>query len=147
VFRDTNPCSSTYNNYFIEVSGNKINVGAQPSGVPCNTTSNCQDTGSAYCSGSNLVIDQYQANPCSGDACPPRVIEYNSPSCAPTCRIYNIIAGSSSGATGTYQGCASGATTSFSFPGGPGIVGTVCARLGTVSVSGGTSNNTGTSCS
>ena len=79
VFKDTNSCSPTYNNYFIEVSGNKMNVGGPPSGVPCNTTSNCQDTGSPYCSGPNWVIDRYQANPCSTESCPsPRVIEYDS---------------------------------------------------------------------
>jgi len=79
VFKDTNSCSPTYNNYFIEVSGNKENVGGPPTAGSCNTTSNCQDTGSPYCDGPNWVVNRYQANPCSGEYCPsPRVIEYNS---------------------------------------------------------------------
>ena len=97
VYKDTNYCSDTYNNYFIEVSGNKINVGGQPSNAPCNTASDCRDTGSSYCSGSNLVINQYQANPCSTGSCPPRVIEYNSPSCSATVRIYGAKTSGTSG--------------------------------------------------
>lgn len=102
-----------------------------------------------YCVG----YDYYskEVNSCTGAIRNVTLVQVNSPSCgyvppAPTCRIYNIIAGSSSGASGTYEGCASGSVTPFSFSGGPGIVGQVCARIGTVSVTGGTSNNTGTSC-
>lgn len=144
VFKDTNSCSPTYNNYFIEVAGNKINVGGPPSDAPCNTTSNCQNTGVNYCSNGNRVYEQYQANPCSNASCPPVVV--SDPTCAPTCRIYNIIAYSSSDVTGSYTGCASGSTNTFNYSGGPGTVGQVCARLGTVSVNGGQAQNTGTSC-
>lgn len=98
VYKDTNYCSDTYNSYFIEVSsGNKIYVGGQPSNAPCNTASDCRDTGSSYCSGSNLVINQYQANPCSTGSCPPRVIEYNSPSCSATVNIYGARTSGTSG--------------------------------------------------
>lgn len=98
VFRDTNYCSPTYNNYFIEISGNKINVGTgQPTQGACNTSSACTDTGSSYCSNGNLVINQYQANPCSGVSCPPRVIEYNSPSCSATVNIYGARTSGSAG--------------------------------------------------
>ena len=135
--------------------------------VPPTTTTTCTPAGtllSTFCSGFDL-IGVYANGSCGTYNSP---IEFNSPSCgyvapttttttaAPTtttttaapvvCYIYNIISGTSSGVTGTYQGCASGSTTSFSFPGGPGIVGQVCARSGTVSVVGGTSNNTGTTC-
>jgi hypothetical protein len=128
---DNNPCSATYNNT------RDVNLGVNSTCGTWNTT--------YYCVG----FDYYskEVNSCTGAERNVTLVQANSPNCgAPTCRVYNIIAGSSSGATGTYQGCASGSTTSFSFPGGPGIVGQVCARLGTVSVSGGTSFNTGTSC-
>ena len=49
-----------------------------PSNSYPSTTSNCQDTGSAYCQGANWVINQYQANTCSSASCGVRVIEYNS---------------------------------------------------------------------
>lgn len=95
VFKDTNSCSSTYNQYYIEnQSGNKVYVGGQPSGGGCNTSSNCQDSGSAYCSGANWVINQSQANPCSGDSCGVRVIEYNSQTngcySPPTCTSWRM---------------------------------------------------------
>jgi hypothetical protein len=131
---DNNPCSATYN------QTRNVNLGVSSTCGTWNTT--------FYCVG----FDYYskEVNSCTGAERNVTLVEANSPNCGyvppPTCRIYNIIAGSSSGVTGTYQGCASGSTTSFSFPGGPGIVGQVCARLGTVSVSGGTSSNTGTSC-
>ena len=144
VYQDINYCSDTYNDYFIEVSGNKLNVGGPPSQGACNTDSNCQNTGVNYCSNGNRVYERYQANPCSNASCPPVVV--SDPTCAPTCYIYNIIASSSSGTSGSYTGCSSGSTTTFNFSGGPGNVGQVCARSGTVSVSSGTSQNTGTTC-
>jgi hypothetical protein len=66
VFQDINYCSSTYNNYFIEVSGNKINVGGQPTQGACNTTENWVDTGAVRCS-STCVNEkqQQQQNPCA----------------------------------------------------------------------------------
>lgn len=79
VYKDTNTCSSTNGQYYVEnQAGNKVYVGGQPTGVSCNYTSNCQDTGSAYCSGPNWVINQAQQNPCSSASCGVRVIEYNS---------------------------------------------------------------------
>jgi hypothetical protein len=131
---DNNSCSATYN------QTRNVNLGASSTCGTWNTT--------YYCVG----YDYYskEVNSCTSAERNVTLVEANSPNCGyvppPTCRVYNIISGSSSGVTGTYQGCASGSTTSFSFPGGPGVVGTVCARVGTVSVSGGTSFNTGTSC-
>lgn len=88
VFRDTRGvCSPTNGTWYVEVSGNKIALGGQPSGgcgavdASCNSGSNCQDTGGTYCSGANLVINQYQANSCSGVSCGPRVVATNHSSC------------------------------------------------------------------
>jgi hypothetical protein len=79
VYKDTNSCSSTNGQYYVEnQAGNKVYVGGQPTGVSCNYTSNCQDSGSAYCQGPNWVINQAQQNPCSSTSCGVRVIEYNS---------------------------------------------------------------------
>lgn len=82
VYKDTNPCSSTYNNYYVYHNGGYVNVVTQPSGVGCNYNSNCQDTGTAYCSGPNLVINQYQANSCISTSCGTRVVTYNHGPCA-----------------------------------------------------------------
>lgn len=78
VFRDTNPCSSTYNNYRV----NGVNVGnGQPSGTPCNTTPNWTNTGGQYCSGCNLVQDQYDANTCSNSGTRTITVSSNDSSC------------------------------------------------------------------
>lgn len=97
VYKDTNTCSSTNGQYYVEnQAGNKVYVGGQPTGVSCNYTSNCQDTGSAYCSGPNWVINQAQQNGCSSASCGVRVIEYNSVSNGcytpppPACTSYRL---------------------------------------------------------
>ena len=77
VFKDTNTCSNTNGGYYVAYAGYTY-VGNQPSGTSCNYASSCQDTGNAYCSGPNWVINQSQANPCSNTSCGVRVIEYNS---------------------------------------------------------------------
>lgn len=157
VFRDTNPCSSTFNGYYYEnQAGNKVYVGTQPSGTPCNTNSNCVDTGSGYCSGPNYVINQTQANSCSGASCGVRVIETNSVTYGcytppPSCFTYNIIRVTTTGnVTGNYTTCSGGAST-FNFTraeGSTGFVGSVCARQGTVSITSGNGQvQTGSSCS
>lgn len=156
VFKDTNACSSTYNGYYYQnQSGNKVYVGTQPSGTPCNTTSNCVDSGSGYCSGANYVINQTQANSCSGASCSVRVIEYNSVTYGcytppPSCYTYNIIRFTTSGnVTGSYTTCSGGSST-FNFTraeGSTGFVGSVCARQGTVSINSGNGQvQTGSTC-
>lgn len=78
VFKDTNPCSSTYNNYRV----NNINVGSgQPSGAPCNNTPNWQNTGGQYCSGCNLVQDQNDINTCTNSGTRTVTITSNAESC------------------------------------------------------------------
>ncbi len=158
VFRDTRGvCSPTNGQYYIEnQAGNKVLVGTQPSGTPCNTNSSCVDTGNAYCSGPNWVINQTQGNSCSTASCGVRVIEYNSQSNGcytppPSCYTYNIIRFTTTGnVTGTYTTCSGGSST-FNFTraeGTTGFVGSVCAQQGTVSVNSGNGQvQTGSTCS
>lgn len=140
VYRDTNSCSGTYNNWFGLNGGTYVNLGSgQPTGGSCNTSSNCSDTGSAYCSGANWVINQTQANPCSGTSCGVRVIEYNSTThgcyTPPSCKTYQIVAYDPDiYVNGSYTNC-SGFTDYFSFYGGPGTVGYVCAQPSSVYIS------------
>lgn len=156
VYKDTNPCSSTYNGYYYQLQeGNKVYVGTQPSGTPCNSNSNCVDTGSGYCSGANYVINQTQANSCSAASCPVRVIEYNSTTYGcytppPTAYTYSIVAYAGfTTVSGTYT-TYSGANSNFSFynsNSSGGVVGTVCARSGTVNVTSGNGTKTqGSTC-
>jgi hypothetical protein len=77
VYRDANSCSYTYQHYFVDNYGWQ-DLGTSAPGGGCNYTSNCADTGSAYCSGPNWVIDTYQTNGCLSGGCGTRVIEYNS---------------------------------------------------------------------
>lgn len=158
VYKDTNSCSGTYNQYYIEnQSGNKVYVGGQPSGGSCNTSSNCQDTGSAYCSGSNWVINRYQANPCSGEGCAsPRVIEYNSTAngcyTPPACKIYEVFMFGSNAEyiNFHYQDCYSGTMvyTNTYNDGGGGSGGTYCALEGTAYIDSGSAGffDTGDTC-
>ena len=97
VYRNTNACSPTYNNYFIEVSGNKVNVGGQPTAGACNTDPICTDSGSSYCLNGNRVINQVNTNTCSNGTCNPRVITPNDPTCSATVRIYGARTSGTSG--------------------------------------------------
>lgn len=66
VYKNTNPCSGAiYNNYYIEVAGNKINVGTQPSQGVCNTTENWSDTGNTRCNNCVNEKEQRQTNRCA----------------------------------------------------------------------------------
>ncbi len=159
VYKDTRGvCSSTNNQYYIEnQSGNKVFVGGQPTGGSCNTSSNCQDTGSPYCSGTNWVINRYQANPCSNESCPsPRVIEYNSQAngcyTPPSCKIYEVFMYGSNPeyVYFHYQDCYTNGVvyTSTYNDGGGGSGGTYCAIQGTAYIDSGTAQfiDTGSSC-
>ncbi len=78
VFKDTNSCSSTYNHY--RVNGVDVGTG-QPSGAPCNNTPNWTNTGNQYCSGCNLVQDQYDANTCTNSGTRTITVSSNDASC------------------------------------------------------------------
>jgi hypothetical protein len=62
VYRDTNPCSSTYNNYRV----NGVNVGnTAPSNGACNYTANLTSQGYYTCSGCTNYLVYRDTNPCS----------------------------------------------------------------------------------
>jgi hypothetical protein len=78
VSKDTNPCSSTYNNYRV----NGVNVGGgPPSGAPCNDTPNWQNTGDQYCAGCNLVQNQNDTNTCTNSGTRTVTVTSNAASC------------------------------------------------------------------
>lgn len=145
VYKDTNTCSGSYNNYFVYYNGNYVNVGGPPTGGSCNTSSACGDTGSGYCSGPNYVINRTQYNPCSNESCPsPRVIEYNSTTYGcytpPSCKLYELYmyGGYSEFVYVTYSVCGGGASTLSAYnDGGGGYGGQVCAVEGTAYISSG----------
>lgn len=144
VYKDVNHCSGTNGAYYV-YSGGYVYVGSQPSGVACNTDSQCVDTGSAYCSGGNYVINRTQGNACSGASCSsPRVIEYNSTTYGcytpPTCKLYELYmyGGYSEYVYVTYSVCGGGAATMSAYnDGGGGYGGQVCAVQGTAYISSG----------
>lgn len=145
VYRNTNSCSgSTYLDYFIDEYG-WVNIGNGTPGSTCNYTSNCADTGSAYCYGNDWVIDTYQTNGCVAGGCGRRTIEQNSTTHGcyippPSCYTYNIIRVTTYGnVTGNYTNCG-GNSSSYDltrYDGLTGVVGTICAQQGTVSVTSG----------
>jgi hypothetical protein len=66
VYRDTNPCSATYNNYQV----NGANVGnSAPSNGNCNTTANWTSTGTNYYTCTSGIVNTYpvtyDTTPCS----------------------------------------------------------------------------------
>lgn len=154
VFRDTNSCSSTYNGYYVN-NGGYIYVGGPPTGVACNYSSQCVDSGAPYCSGNNYVVNQSQANPCSGSSCGVRVIEFNSQAngcySPPACKIYEIFMFGSTPEyiNFNYQDCFG--TTVYSSvynDGGGGFGGSFCVIEGTAYIDSESSSfyNTGESC-
>jgi hypothetical protein len=99
---------------------------------------------SYYCEG--YTKWSKETNTCTGAIRNQYIVEYNSPYCGyvppSTCRTYEIIAyNSDEYVSGIYTNCA-GFSDSFSFYGGPGPVGSVCAQPSSVYV---TSGNGGTS--
>lgn len=68
VFRDTNPCSATYNNYILNQppSATYINVGnTAPSNGTCVTTADWQNFGARVCVDCTSYQPQKDMNPCS----------------------------------------------------------------------------------
>lgn len=144
VYKDTNPCSSTYNGYYV-FTNNYYYVGNQPTGGGCNYSSVCVDSGSAYCSNGSYVINQVQSNPCSGSSCGVRVINNQSNSSnpcwtAPSCTLYELYmySGMTEYVNVTYTVCGGGTSTMSAYnDGGGGYGGQVCAVDGTAYISSG----------
>lgn len=122
---DSNPCSATY--------GDTRNVDLGVS-TACGTW-----VQSFYCIG----YDKWskETNSCTGNIRNETLVEVNSPYCGyvppPTCRTYQIVGDNADeSVNGVYTNCAGG-SDSFSFFGGPGTVGTVCAQTSTVYITSG----------
>jgi hypothetical protein len=122
---DDNPCSSTYGDTRDVDLGVNTACGAWVQ--------------SFYCVG----YDKWskETNTCTGNIRDQYLVEVNSAYCGyvppPTCRTYQIIGyNSDEYVDGVYTNCA-GFPDSFSFFGGPGTVGYVCAQPSTVYITSG----------
>ena len=122
---DSNPCSATY--------GDTRNI-------DLGVTNACGVwVQSFYCVGYTKWTKE--TNTCTGNIRNESVVEYDSPYCGyvppPTCRTYQIVGyNADEYVDGTYTNCA-GFPDSFSFYGGPGTVGTVCAQISSVYITSG----------
>ena len=122
---DDNPCSSTYGDT------RDVDLGVNTS---CGVW-----VQSFYCVG----YDKWskETNSCTGNVQNQFLVEVNSPYCGyvppPTCRTYQIVGyNADEYVDGTYTNCGGG-SDSFSFYGGPGTVGTVCAQISSVYITSG----------
>jgi len=122
---DDNPCSSTYQ------QTRDVDLGVN---TACGVW-----VQSFYCIG----YDKWskETNSCTGNIQNQFLVEVNSPYCGyvppPTCRTYQIVGyNADEYVDGTYTNCGGG-SDSFSFYGGPGTVGTVCAQPSSVYITSG----------
>jgi hypothetical protein len=122
---DDNPCSSTYGDT------RDVDLGVNTS---CGTW-----VQSFYCVG----YDKWskETNSCTGNIQNQFLVEVDSPYCGyvppPACRTYQIVGDNTDeSVNGIYTNC-SGGSDSFSFFGGPGTVGYICALAGSVYVTSG----------
>jgi hypothetical protein len=120
---DDNPCSSTYQ---------------QTRNVDLGVSTACGAwVQSFFCIGFNKWSKE--TNTCTGNIRNETLVEVDSPYCgyAPPCRTYNIEGyNADEYVDGTYTNC-SGFSDSFSFYGGPGVVGSVCAQPSSVYITSG----------
>ena len=122
---DDNPCSSTYQ---------------QTRDVDLGVNTSCGAwVQSFYCVGYNKWTKE--TNTCTGSIRNNYEVEANSPYCGyvppPACRTYQIVGDyTDESVNGIYTNC-SGGSDSFSFFGGPGTVGYICAQAGSVYVTSG----------
>ena len=122
---DDNPCSSTYG------QTRDVDLGVN---TACGTW-----VQSFYCVG----YDKWskETNTCTGSIRDQYLVEVNSAYCGyvppPACRTYQIVGDyTDESVNGIYTNC-SGGSDSFSFFGGPGTVGYICALAGSVYVTSG----------
>ena len=137
VFQNTNSC----------FTGNQWKAGSttyatNPSQPYPNTDPICLDTGAPYCIEPNLVINLYQANPCSLGSCPPYRI-YQVDGCAPLCKTYTW---SCNNGFGVDCEIISTRCDGSSFTGfvADGSGGSVCAQTGAFEISNGSFSEGGT---
>jgi len=124
---DVNTCSSSYGNPRVP----PVNLGLNSTCGTWNLEYYCV----GYEKWSRL------RNTCTNATCCDALVEVDSPYCGyvppPTCRTYQIIGyNSDEYVDGTYTNCA-GYPDSFSFYGGPGTVGSVCAQPSSVYITSG----------
>lgn len=120
---DNNPCSSTYGQTQNADLGVNSSCGSWPTEY--------------YCVG--YTKWSRERNTCTNATCCDTVVEYDSPYCGytPPCRTYQIIGyNSDEYVSGIYTNC-SGFGDSFSFYGGPGTVGYICAQPSSVYITSG----------
>jgi hypothetical protein len=122
---DDNPCSSTYG------QTRDVDLGVN---TACGTW-----VQSFYCVGYTKWTKE--TNSCTGNIRNQYIVEYDSPYCGyvppPACRTYQIVGDyTDESVNGIYTNC-SGGSDSFSFFGGPGTVGYICALAGSVYVTSG----------
>jgi hypothetical protein len=98
VFRDTNPCSATFNDYILNQppSATFINVGATaPSNGNCVTTANWQNEGARVCIDCTSYQPQRDVNPCSSTYNTTRNVDgvYGAAPCNTTTPSYTVYEG------------------------------------------------------
>jgi hypothetical protein len=125
---DDNPCSSTYGDTRDVDLGVSTACGAWVQ--------------SFYCVGYTKWTKE--TNSCTGNIRNESIVEYDSPYCGyvppPACRTFEIEAlYADQSVDGVYTNCA-GSPDSFSFFGGPGIIGSICAQSSSVYVTSGNGN-------
>jgi hypothetical protein len=115
VFRDTNRCSPTFNNYFILVGGTYQNVGSgQPTPGACNTNPIWGNNGSFACYGTcNKYNVEQNVNRCSstfGQTRQGSLVETNTTFCGGCCGLSTAqVQGAQ---VGTYYTCSGGTVNS-----------------------------------
>jgi hypothetical protein len=127
---DDNPCSSTYGDTRDVDLGVNTACGAWVQ--------------SFYCVGYDKWSEE--TNTCTGNVQNQFLVEVNSPYCGyvppSVCRTYQIVGyNTEEYVNGVYTNCGGG-SDSFSFYGGPGILGTVCAQPSTVYITSGNGGET-----
>jgi hypothetical protein len=132
---DNNACSSTYN---------------QTRNVDLGINADCGNwVQSFYCIGYNKWSKE--TNSCTGAIRNETLVEANSPYCGYTnCTTWNIFAYNSDEYVYVEWTACGGGSSSTSFYGGPGVVGSVCAQNGTtpnITSGNGAASNTGNVCS
>jgi hypothetical protein len=137
VFQNTNTC----------FTGNQWQAGGttyatNPSQSYPNTDPLCLDTGAPYCIEPNIVVNLYQANPCSTGTCPPYRITIPN-GCAPACKGYSWSCDNGLGVN-----CEITSTrcdgSSYNDSVADGASGFVCAQTGAFTITNGSSFEGGT---
>lgn len=136
---DDNPCSSTYQ------QTRDVDLGVNTSCGTWPISYYCVNYGVAP-----YTQRSHEVNTCTGAIRNDQFVTDNSTSCGYSpCRTYEIVGyNADEYVDGTYTNCGGG-SSNFSFYGGPGVVGSICAQPSTVYVTSGNgaASDTGSMCS